>query len=85
LDLFVKADVLDGENKYFCEDVNKKIDVQKRCYFKKLPNTFIIHLKRFEFDFNTMLRIKVNDYFEFPLEFNMFKWTRDHLVEAKEL
>lgn len=32
-----------------------------------------------------MLRIKVNDYFEFPLEFNMFKWTRDHLVEAKEL
>lgn len=27
LDLFVKEDILDGENKYFCEDVNRKIDV----------------------------------------------------------
>lgn len=27
LDLYVKEDVLDGENKYFCEDANRKIDV----------------------------------------------------------
>ncbi|CAD8183529.1 unnamed protein product [Paramecium pentaurelia] len=85
LDLFVKGDVLDGENKYLCEEVQRKIDVQKRQYFKKLPNTFIFHLKRFEFDYNTMLRIKINDYFEFPQEINMFKWTRDHIVENMEI
>ncbi|CAK82799.1 unnamed protein product (macronuclear) [Paramecium tetraurelia] len=85
LDLFVKGDVLDRENKYFCEEVQRKIDVQKRQYFKKLPNTFIFHLKRFEFDYNTMLRIKINDYFEFPQKINMFKWTRDHIVENMEV
>jgi hypothetical protein len=38
-----------------------------RCSIKSLPNTVVIHLKRFEFDYNTMLRHKMNDYFEFPL------------------
>lgn len=81
LDLYIKGDILDGEDKYFCEEINRKIDAQKRCFFKNLPNTLIITLKRFEFDFTTMLRVKVNDYFEFPLDFNAFKWTRDHLIE----
>jgi len=31
--------------------------------------------KRFEFDLDTMQRIKVNDYFEFPLELDMTKYT----------
>ncbi|CAD8081645.1 unnamed protein product [Paramecium sonneborni] len=85
LDLFIKADVLDGENKYFCEAINRRIDVEKRCYFKNLPNTFIFTLKRFEFDYNRMLKLKVNDYFEFPSEINMFKWTKDHLINNLQL
>ncbi|CAD8080232.1 unnamed protein product [Paramecium sonneborni] len=85
LDLFIKADVLDGENKYFCESINRRIDAEKRCYFKKLPNTFIFTLKRFEFDYNRMLKLKVNDYFEFPSEINMFKWTKDHLINNLQL
>lgn len=32
-----------------------------------------------------MLRIKINDYFEFPQEINMFKWTRDSIVENMEI
>lgn len=32
-----------------------------------------------------MMRIKINDYFEFPLEIDMFKWTRDNIVEAKDI
>ncbi|CAK58706.1 unnamed protein product (macronuclear) [Paramecium tetraurelia] len=85
LDLFVKSDVLDGENQYFCDEVQRKIDAEKRCYFTKLPKTFIFHLKRFEFDFNTNTRSKINDYWEFPLELNMFKWTRDNIVEHQQL
>ncbi|CAD8125234.1 unnamed protein product [Paramecium sonneborni] len=85
LDFFVKSDVLDGENQYFCDEVQRKIDVEKRCYFLKLPKTFIFHLKRFEFDINTNTRSKINDYCEFPLEINMFKWTRDNIVEHKQL
>ncbi|CAD8188515.1 unnamed protein product [Paramecium pentaurelia] len=85
LDLFVKSDVLDGENQYFCDEVQRKIDAEKRCYFIKLPKTFIFHLKRFEFDINTNTRSKINDYCEFPLEINMFQWTRDNIVEHKQL
>lgn len=37
LDLFVKGDILDGENQYYCEHYERKITVAKRCYFKRLP------------------------------------------------
>lgn len=77
LDLFVKGDILDGQNQYYCEQYDKKINAAKRCYFKKLPHTLVLTLKRFEFDYNSMLRVKVNDYFEFPQEISLFKWSKD--------
>lgn len=51
LDLYTSADILEGDNKYLCEKFDKKIDVQRRAYLKKLSNTVVINLKRFEFDF----------------------------------
>jgi ubiquitin C-terminal hydrolase len=36
-------------------------------------------LKRFDFDFNTMARNKINDFFEFPHELNLFPWSLQHL------
>lgn len=76
LDLYVKDDILEGENKYFCDKYEKKIKVKKRCCIKSLPNNLIITLKRFEFDLNTMMKMKINDYFEFPLQLNLKKWTK---------
>lgn len=77
LDLFVKGDILEGENQYFCDQYDKKINVVKNCYFKELPDTFVITLKRFEFDYNSMVKMKINDYFEFPLEISLYKWTKE--------
>ncbi len=77
LDLFVKGDILDGENRYYCEQYDRKLTAEKRCYFKSLPDTMIITLKRFEFDYNAMLKVKVNDYFEFPQEISFYKWTKE--------
>jgi hypothetical protein len=37
----------------------------------------VINLKRFEFDYNTMTRLKVNDYCEFPERINFKKWTKE--------
>lgn len=34
-----------------------------RVCVKELPKTLVVHLKRFEFDMETMQRIKVNDYY----------------------
>jgi hypothetical protein len=43
----------------------------------------VINLKRFEFDYNTMTRFKVNDYCEFPERINFKKWTKEG-IEANE-
>lgn len=56
LDLYIKPDYLEGDNKYLCEKYNTKVNAQRRSYLKKLSNTVIINLKRFDFDFNTMMR-----------------------------
>jgi ubiquitin C-terminal hydrolase len=76
LDLYIKPDILEGENMYFCDQFNRKMRVKKRCSLKTLPHHFIITLKRFEFDYNTMTRLKINDYFEFPMEIDLKKWTK---------
>jgi len=36
-------------------------------------------LKRFDFNFETMQRSKVNDYFEFPMELDMSEYTQEQL------
>lgn len=56
LDLFVKGDMLEGDNAYHCERCDKKIDTLKRCCIKRLPNFLILGLKRFEFDLETFTR-----------------------------
>ena len=75
LNLFIKEDILEGDNKYFCEKYDRKIKVMKRCCIKTLPNTLTITLKRFDFDFSQMQKVKINDYFEFPFSFDIKPWT----------
>lgn len=77
LDLYIKDDMLEGDNKYFCDEYNAKITAKKRCLILSLANTVIIHLKRFEFDYSTMQRSKINDYCEFPMVINFKSWAKD--------
>jgi hypothetical protein len=76
LDLYVKPDILEGDNKINCEKYDRKVNAAKRSYLKTLSNTVIINLKRFEFDYNSMQRLKVNDYCEFPMKLNLKPWTK---------
>ena len=62
---------MDGDNKINCEICNTKRTCHKRQIFKSLPNILVIALKRFEFDYDSMIRIKLNSYFKFPFELNM--------------
>lgn len=66
----VLGEKMEGENAYECSGCTKKVMAVKRDCIKKLPKTLIVVLKRFEFDFDTMSKIKVNDQFDFPMEFN---------------
>lgn len=40
-------------------------------------------MKRFEFDYNTMQRFKVNDYCEFPEHINFKPWTKEGIRERE--
>ena len=84
LDFYIKPDILEGDNKYYCEKYDKKIKVHKRAFINKASNTLIINLKRFEFDFNTLQKYKVNDYWEFPMELNIKPWTKEGIEEKEK-
>ena len=47
LDGFIEGDLLDGENKYMCNQCAKKVAALKRCclHDTKLPQCLILHLK----------------------------------------
>lgn len=81
---FIEGEILDGDNAYFCETCRKKVRTLKRLCIKHLPNILIVVLKRFEFNYDSMKKIKVNDYCSFPTELDMRKFTAEHLA-GKEL
>lgn len=47
---------------------------------KALPHTLVIHLKRFDFDYETMQRLKLKDRFEFPTYIDMKPYTVEGLT-----
>lgn len=73
---FVEGEILEGQNAYLCEQCNKKVAAIKRICLKKLPNHLIFVLKRFEFDYDTMSKVKINDSCEFPMRINLEKYTQ---------
>ena len=65
---------MNGDNCIFCPECQKKFPAIKSQNFKTLPRMLIFVLKRFEFNYDTMKRVKINDYYEFPLELDMTKY-----------
>ncbi|TMW55427.1 hypothetical protein Poli38472_010309 [Pythium oligandrum] len=82
LELYVQGETLDGENAYYCDHAQRKVSAIKRVCIKTLPRTLVCHLKRFEFDFDTMEKVKINDYLEFPTELDMYPYTSDAFAAA---
>lgn len=68
---FVQPETLDGNNQYFCERCNKKCDAHKGLKFSRFPYILTLHLKRFDFDYQTFHRIKLNDRVTFPQTLNL--------------
>ncbi|TYZ63214.1 hypothetical protein PybrP1_003211 [[Pythium] brassicae (nom. inval.)] len=57
-------------------DEKVTLDTHKRISIAKLPDQLIIHLKRFEFDFERMQQMKLHDRFEFPMALDMYPYTK---------
>eukprot|EP00941_MAST-03F_sp_MAST-3F-sp1_P003278 g3278.t1 len=56
-----------------------KVDGFNRHCLESLPNLLVLHLKRFDFDFNTLEQYKLNSRCSFPFTLNMRKYTREYL------
>uniref|UniRef100_A0A915CYT7 USP domain-containing protein n=1 Tax=Ditylenchus dipsaci TaxID=166011 RepID=A0A915CYT7_9BILA len=63
---FIKPEVLNGNNQYKCDKCNSKQDAEKGLRITHFPYLLTIQLKRFDFDYNTLHRIKLNDRMSFP-------------------
>ena len=68
---FFEGEILDGENKYFCERCKKKVRAEKKITVKELPQCFVFVLNRFEYDYDRMVRNKINNYCELPDKIDM--------------
>ncbi|CAM9357233.1 unnamed protein product, partial [Phaeothamnion confervicola] len=83
LELFVAGEQLAGDNKYRCDKCGDYVTAQRRCTIKELPRTLIVHLKRFEFDVETMTRRKLNHRLAFPTLLDMAPYTSDGVAQRE--
>lgn len=58
---------------------------ESRACLKDVPDNLIFHLKRFDFDINTMMRSKINDEFYFPQRIDMTPFNVEQLSNPEEL
>eukprot|EP00753_Platysulcus_tardus_P013086 PLAT3614.2.p1 GENE.PLAT3614.2~~PLAT3614.2.p1 ORF type:complete len:1715 (-),score=1014.72 PLAT3614.2:126-5015(-) len=76
LEAYVDSDVLDD---YRCSSCEAKVETHKRVCLETLPNVLIMHLKRFEFNFESFLREKVDSELKFDMEINLEPFTKEGL------
>ncbi|MFH4980444.1 hypothetical protein AB6A40_007153 [Gnathostoma spinigerum] len=84
LQAFIKPEVLDGNNQYFCDRCKRKQNALKGLRITHFPYLLTIQLKRFDFDYTTLHRIKLNDKMTFPHLLNLNEFVYDESKEPKK-
>ena len=63
--------------------VKESLSTTKRISIVSAPKHLILHLKRFSFDFETMTQVKLNNRYEFPVDLNIFPFTKQHRMVSE--
>jgi ubiquitin C-terminal hydrolase len=71
LDRFHSVNYFRGRNQYYAESLQRKINAKGVAWLSSLPDHLLIVLKRFEYDFATQSRKKINSVLDFPLELDL--------------
>ena len=76
LEWYLRPEILNGDNQYFAESENRKVDAIKGLKFGRLPQIMSIQLKRFVYDFSgyDVVQKKLNDVVRFPMVLDMNKY-----------
>jgi ubiquitin C-terminal hydrolase len=88
LESFICGETLEGDNAYLCSSCQppRKVRTLKRVCIKTLPPVLVLNLKRFEFNFDAMVKVKLNDLVSFPVEaggLNMEAFTAEGLARRE--
>ncbi|CAB4058031.1 USP9_24 [Lepeophtheirus salmonis] len=84
LDQFVKGELLEGDNAYYCEKCGTKRNAIKRMCIRSCPSTLVIQLKRFHYDWESNRALKFDDYFQFPMKLDMGPYTSDGIRQKNK-
>jgi len=84
LDALTTGEVLEGDNAYACDFCNQKVTASRRICLRSLPNLLLLTLRRFDFDMDTMTRMKLNSYCEFPLTLDMEPYTVEGVLRKEQ-
>lgn len=63
---YIQVEKMDGENQYYAGDEHKLQDANKGVIFTSFPDVLHLQLKRFEYDIQRDMMMKINDRYEFP-------------------
>lgn len=69
-DKYVEVEQLERDNKYHAEQYGLQ-EARKGVLFIDFPPVLQLQLKRFEYDFMRDTMVKINDYYEFPLQLDL--------------
>eukprot|EP00803_Ostreobium_quekettii_P004318 evm.model.scf_1518.4 EVM.evm.TU.scf_1518.4 scf_1518:22440-34055(-) len=83
LDKFCEEERLDGQNKYQAEG-HGLVDARKYVKFDDFPPVLQLHLKRFDYDYQRDLQIKINDHYEFYSTLDLDIENRKYLTENSD-
>ena len=71
LDAYQEPELLDGDNKVFCERLKEKVAAHKGLKMTQLPYVLTLAFKRFDYDLETNQRKKINSEVRFPYVLDM--------------
>ncbi|XP_065657355.1 ubiquitin carboxyl-terminal hydrolase 24 isoform X3 [Hydra vulgaris] len=84
LEQFVRKEVMEGENAYYCEKCCEHRTTVKRTCIKSLPPVLVFQLKRFWYDWERNRAIKFDDFFSFPWILNIEPYTLEGITKKEK-
>lgn len=77
---YVEVEKLDGSNQYMAEGHGLQ-DARKGVWFQEFPPVLELQLKRFDYDFQRDVMVKINDRYEFPDELDLDRFLAPEVSE----
>ncbi|CAI2180552.1 16272_t:CDS:10 [Funneliformis geosporum] len=79
---YVQEETLEGDNKYMAEGYGLQ-DAKKGVIFESFPPVLHLQLKRFEYDIQKEVNVKINDRQEFPMEIDLDEFLSEDADRSK--